>query len=78
MVIEGREREKEGGDEEVRVEGEKRMEERRVGEGVGELRESVGDVEGGGRRVGEEVSEADEADSPSLPGFEDEAGSVPL
>lgn len=78
MVVEGGEGVKKRGDEKVRVEREKGMEKRGVREGVGKLREGVRDVEGGGSRVGEEVGEADEADSASLHGLEDEGGSVAL
>lgn len=49
-------------DEEVRVEGEERSEERGVGDGLRELREGVGHVDGGRLRVGDEVGEAEQAD----------------
>lgn len=78
MVVEEGERVEERGDEEVRVEREKGMEKRGVRESTRKLREGVRDMEGGGSRVGEEIGEADEADSASFHGLKDEARSVAL
>lgn len=55
VVVEGGESADERGDEEERVEGEEGAEEGRLREGLGELRESVGDVESGRERIGDEI-----------------------
>lgn len=68
----------ERGDEELRAEGEEGAEERRVGEGLRELRESVRHVDGGRLRVRDEVGEAEQADRAALLGLEDECGAVAL
>lgn len=66
-------------DEEVRVEGEERAEERGVGgDGLRELREGAGHVDGGRLGVGDEVGEAEQADRAALLGSEEERGSVAL
>lgn len=62
VVVEGGESVNERRDEEVRVEGEERSEERGVGDGLRELREGVGHVDGGRLGVGDEVGEAEQAD----------------
>lgn len=68
----------ERGNKEVRVEGKKGVEEERLRKSVGELGESVGDVESGGAWVGDEVGEAEEADGAALLGPEGEGGPVAL
>lgn len=60
------------------MEGENGVEELGLREGLGELREGVGNVESGRERVGEEVGEAEEADGATLLSFEDKCGSVAL
>ncbi|PON55722.1 hypothetical protein PanWU01x14_186740, partial [Parasponia andersonii] len=77
-VVEGGEDGDERGDKEERVEGEEGAEEGGLGEGDGELRESVGDVESRGVRVGDEVGEAEEANGAALLGVEDQRGPVAL
>lgn len=68
----------ERGDEEVRVEGEKGVEEKRLGKGIGELGERVGNVESGSAWVGDEVGKAEETDGAALFGAEGEGGPVAL
>ena len=68
----------EGGNKEVRVEGKKRVKEKRLRKCVGELGESVGDVESGSVWVGDEVGEAEEADRTVLLGPEGEGSPVAL
>lgn len=62
VIVEGGEGGDERGEEEVRVEGEDGVKERREGEGTREVRESVGDMDGWGVRVRDEVGETYEAD----------------
>lgn len=60
------------------MEGAEGVEELGLRDGEGELGESVGNVESGRERVGDQVGEAEEADGAALLGVEDERGSVPL
>ena len=62
----------------MRVEGNKGVEEKRLRKSVGELGESVGDVESGSVWVGDEVGEAEEADRAALFSPEGEGGPVAL
>lgn len=62
FVVEGGEGGDDRGNEEVRVEGEDGVKEVRDGEGARELGESIGDMDGWGERVRDEVREAHEAD----------------
>lgn len=55
FVVEGGESADERRDEEERVEGEEGAEEGRLGDGLGELRESVGNMESGRERIGDEI-----------------------
>lgn len=52
----------ERGQEEVRMGGEKALEELRLGERVGELGERVGDMKSWRTRIGDEIGETKEAD----------------
>ena len=76
VVVEGGEGMDERRDEEKGVEGEEGMEKWRLGESGGELRESVGDMEGRRERIGDEVGEAEETDGAALLSAEDESGPV--
>ena len=77
-VIEGGESGDERGDEEVRVESKEGAEEGRLGESNGELRESIGDMESRGVRIGDQVGEAEEANGATFLSLEDQTGPVAL
>lgn len=60
------------------MECEKMSEELRLLQGLRELRKRVGDVDGGGFGVREQIGQAEEADRPALRRREDEGGAVAL
>eukprot|EP00268_Persea_americana_P004284 TRINITY_DN11351_c0_g1_i6.p2 TRINITY_DN11351_c0_g1~~TRINITY_DN11351_c0_g1_i6.p2 ORF type:complete len:106 (+),score=35.31 TRINITY_DN11351_c0_g1_i6:730-1047(+) len=65
-VVEGGEGIEEWRDEEMGVEGAEVVEQKRVWDGLGDLREGVGDVEWRRCGTGDKVGEAEEADAPAL------------